>query len=55
MRRENPFPGTLDPTRICLRGGFDPNYLYELTYVARDPRVMGLGLAALRDTLSFFR
>lgn len=51
----NPFPGTPDPTRICLRGGFDPNYLYELTYVARDPRVMGVGLAALRDTLTFFR
>lgn len=51
----NSFPGTPDPTRVCLRGGFDPNFLYELTYVARDPRVMGVGLAALRDTLTFFR
>jgi hypothetical protein len=51
----NPFPGTPDGTRVCLRGGFDPRYLYELVYVARDPKVMGLGLAALRDTVSFFR
>jgi hypothetical protein len=51
----NPFPGTPDPARICLRGGFDPGYLYELTYVATDPKVMGVGLAALRDTVHFFR
>ncbi|NRF65743.1 hypothetical protein HLB44_01965 [Aquincola sp. S2] len=51
----NPFPGTPDGTRICLKGGFDPKYLYELVYVAKDPKVMGVGLAALRDTVSFFR
>jgi len=51
----NPFPGTPDGTRVCLKGGFDPKYLYELVYVAKDPKVMGVGLAALRDTVSFFR
>jgi hypothetical protein len=51
----NPFPGTPDPTRVCLRGGFQPEYLYELVYEARDPRVMGIGLAAVRDLVSFFR
>lgn len=51
----NAFPGTPDPTRVCLKGGFDPRYLYELVYVAKDPKVMGVGLAALRDTVSFFR
>jgi hypothetical protein len=51
----NPFPGTAHPSRICLKGGFDPKYLYELVYVAKDPKVMGVGLAALRDTVSFFR
>jgi len=51
----NPFPGTADPTRVCLKGGFQPNRLYELQYVAKDPKVMGVGLAALRDTVSFFR
>jgi hypothetical protein len=51
----NPFPGTADGANICLKGGFDPKYLYELVYVAKDPKVMGVGLAALRDTVSFFR
>jgi len=51
----NPFPGTVDGANICLKGGFDPKYLYELVYVAKDPKVMGVGLAALRDTVSFFR
>jgi hypothetical protein len=51
----NAFPGTADPAKVCVRGGFDPKYLYELVYVAKDPKVMGVGLAALRDTVSFFR
>lgn len=51
----NPFPGQPSPTSVCLKGGFDPQYLYELVYVAKDPKVMGIGLAALRDTVSFFR
>jgi len=51
----NPFPGTADGANVCLKGGFDPKYLYELVYVAKDPKVMGVGLAALRDTVSFFR
>jgi len=51
----NPFPGTPDGSKVCLNGGFDPNYLYELVYVAKDPKVMGVGLAALRDTIGFFR
>lgn len=51
----NPFPGTASPTSVCLKGGFDPQYLYELVYVAKDPKVMGVGLAALRDAVSFFR
>ncbi|GAP35910.1 alpha/beta hydrolase domain-containing protein [Piscinibacter sakaiensis] len=51
----NPFPGTPDGAKVCLKEGFDPSYLYELVYVAKDPKVMGVGLAALRDTVSFFR
>jgi hypothetical protein len=50
-----PFPGTASPSSVCLKGGFDPKYLYELVYVAKDPKVMGVGLAALRDTVGFFR
>jgi hypothetical protein len=49
-----PFPGTADPASICLRGGFDPAYLYEVVYQAKDPKVMGVGLAAFRDVVDFF-
>jgi hypothetical protein len=53
--RTVPFPGTPDPDRISLKGGFDPAYLYELNYTAKDPPVLGIGLAATRDIISFFR
>ncbi len=43
------------PVRVVLDGGFRPGSIYELVYRARDPRVVGLGLAGLRDALSFFR
>ena len=50
-----PFPGKPDGSKVCLKDGFQPGYLYEITYVAKDPKVMGVGLAALRDTVTFFR
>lgn len=42
-------------TDVCLPAGFSPNHIYELTYEARDPIVMGLGFAATRDVISFLR
>jgi len=51
----SPFPGAPTADRVCLKGGFDPAFLYELVYVAKDPRVMGVGLAGLRDMVAFFR
>ena len=53
--RTVPFPGTPDPTRLCVRGGFASDRLYELVYTARDPLVLGVGLAATRDLVSFLR
>jgi hypothetical protein len=53
--RTKPFPGTPDSTRICVKNGFDPNLLYEVTYTAKDPFVLGIGMAATRDVISFFR
>src|SRR5215472_1789278 len=50
-----PFPGIPDPQKVCLRNGFDTNHIYELIYTAKDPIVMGLGLAAIRDVAAFFR
>ena len=51
----NPFPGTPDPTQICVKGGFDPNLLYQVVFTAQDPYVLGIGYAAFRDVGSFFR
>ena len=53
--RTTPFPGTPDPTRICLRSSFNPALLYEVVYTAKDPFVLGVGMAAMRDVVSFFR
>jgi hypothetical protein len=53
--RSVPFPGTADATRICLKNGFDPALLYELVFTAKDPYVLGVGAAAMRDIVSFFR
>lgn len=53
--RTTAFPGTADPTRICLKNGFDPARLYDLVYTAKDPLVLGIGFAATRDIVDFFR
>jgi methyl coenzyme M reductase subunit C len=53
--RTVPFPGTPDPERLCVRNGFRPDRLYELVYTARDPLVLGIGAAAVRDLVSFLR
>ncbi len=50
-----PPKGHEGPVEVALDGGFQPGLLYELVYHAKDPRVVGLGLAAIRDSLSFFR
>jgi hypothetical protein len=52
---ETPFPGTPDPTQICLKSGFDPKLLYQVVFTAKDPPVLGIGFAAFRDVASFFR
>jgi hypothetical protein len=44
-----------EEARVRLEGGFEPGRIYELVYTAKDPRVVGLGLAAIRDAISFFR
>ena len=44
-----------DPTHIHLTGGFQRGKIYELVYRARDPVVVGIGLAAVRDVISWAR
>jgi hypothetical protein len=40
-------------TRIGMNGGFQAGHIYELVYRAQDPRIVGLGLAAIRDVASY--
>jgi hypothetical protein len=47
-------PGKPDPTKMCLKGDFDPSQVYDLIYTARDPIVLGLGVSAIHDGASFF-
>ncbi len=46
-------PQAVEITRPA--SGFDAGALYEVTYLARDPIVLGLGFAATRDVVSFLR
>jgi hypothetical protein len=41
-----------DPDFVTLKGGFKPGVTYELMYESRNPPVVGLGLAAVRDMAS---
>ena len=49
------FPGTPDLTKLCVKNGFDPKFAYNLTFMAKDPRVLGIGFAATRDLVAFLR
>ena len=42
-------------THIHIPGGFETGWIYELVYTGRDPLVLGLGHAAVRDFVSFLR
>jgi hypothetical protein len=47
----------INPTEIEIvrPAGFDSGAIYEFIYQAKDPIVMGLGFAAMRDVISFLR
>jgi alpha/beta hydrolase family protein len=47
--------GQLPLVELELSGGFQPGYLYELVYEARDPLVQGVGLAGIRDLISLLK
>lgn len=40
---------------LSLVNGFDPGYLYELIYEAKDPVLAGAGMAGIRDSMSALR
>ncbi len=51
-RREDNGEIVDDPTRVYLKTGFQPSKIYDVVYIAQDPPLSGLGLAAVRDAIS---
>ncbi|MGH7835187.1 MAG: alpha/beta hydrolase domain-containing protein, partial [Candidatus Binatia bacterium] len=51
-RRMEVRPSTTD---LYIRSGFKPGWVYELIYRAKNPLVLGLGFAAVRDLIAFLR
>ena len=44
-----------DDTTIHMPGGFEPGFIYEIIYQARNPLVLGLGFVAVRDFIAHLR
>ncbi len=44
-----------DLTRVEYAAGFEPARIYEVVYTAKDPAVVGLGPAAIRDYVSYIK
>lgn len=44
-----------DGLSVKLRDAMEPGRIYEIIYPSREPAVAGLGLAAIRDTMAFFK
>jgi hypothetical protein len=42
-----------DSTHVYLASGFQAGKIYEMVYVAENPTVVGLGLAIVRDMMSY--
>lgn len=47
--------GQLPTIDLVVAGGLQPGYIYEVVYEAQGSIVQGLGLAGIRDLLSFFK
>ncbi|HWW88711.1 MAG TPA: alpha/beta hydrolase domain-containing protein [Vicinamibacterales bacterium] len=45
----------VDKQNVSLEGGFEPGRIYDVIYRAKDPRVVGVGLAGTRDLISFIK
>lgn len=44
-----------DQKRVEYPAGFEPGRIYEFVYTAKDPVVGGLGMAAIRDYISYIK
>lgn len=45
----------IEGTEIVLKNEAQPGKIYEAVYTAKDPAVAGVGLAAIRDLISFLK
>jgi hypothetical protein len=45
----------VNDSSVSLDGGFELGRIYDVIYRARDPRVVGCGLAGTRDLISFLK
>ena len=45
----------VDRGTVALDGGFEPGRIYDVVYRTADPRVLGCGLAGVRDLVSFMK
>jgi hypothetical protein len=45
----------VDSGTVALDGGFEPGRIYDVVYRTADPRVLGCGLAGVRDLVSFMK
>ncbi len=45
----------VDDRHVKLQGGFTPGRIYEIVYEAKNPVVAGLGMAGLRDFVSYLK
>ncbi len=44
-----------DGTHVEYAAGFDPGRIYDVVYTGKDPAVVGLGPAAVRDYISYIK
>ena len=44
-----------DPRWVYMASGFKPGMIYEVVYRAKEPVVVGAGLAAVRDMISYLK
>ncbi|MEP7367865.1 MAG: alpha/beta hydrolase domain-containing protein [Acidobacteriota bacterium] len=52
LDKDKPVP---DSTRVYIPAGLEPGKVYEVIYTAKNPVVVGLGPAAIRDFISFLK
>jgi hypothetical protein len=45
----------VEGTHVSMPAGFEPGKIYEFVYSAKDPALVGLGPAAIRDLISFLK